>query len=74
MKITRKSGNEVRFDDLRVGDVFRYGQYICLRIRELMNDDEEGVKAIGLINGDPVYIEPYEVVTKLEAELIVSMD
>jgi len=74
MKITRKNSNDVRFNDLRSGDVFRYGQCVCLRIRELMSDDRESVEAIDLINGDPVYIEDYEVVTKLDAELIISMD
>lgn len=74
MKITRKSGNDVRFSDLGNGDVFRYGQCICLKISELVSYDRKTVEAISLINGEPVYIEDYEVVTKLEAELIISMD
>lgn len=73
MKIsTRRSANDVRLKDLQTGEIFRYGQAYGMRIRELMNEEETPVCAIDLADGFPLYIGLSEIITRIDAELMVS--
>lgn len=73
MKIsTRRSANDVRLKELQPGEIFRYGQAYGMRIRELMNEEETPVCAIDLADGFPLYIGLSEIITRIDAELMVS--
>lgn len=73
MKIsTRRSANDVRLGELKVGEVFKYGQEYGMKIRQLMNEEEDPVWAVDITDGFPMYIELSEIVTRVDAELMVS--
>lgn len=74
MRITNKlKGNEVKFEYLDHGDVFRYcnGNHVYMRMYEVESDSHE-YNAVDLCDGDVAYFRPEEVVELIpDAELVI---
>lgn len=76
MKITTKRGNKVQFKDIQPGDVFQneYGDtYIKMSEAEILIGNGATCKANALYpeNGEPATFEDYDIVYKVDAELVI---
>ena len=73
MKIVDKStSNEVDFGTIKVGECFKYINAVCIKIDDIIDQDDCRLNAIDLSNGDFFDIEEDSKVLTLKAQIVIE--
>ena len=70
--VIKQNNNKVKFEKLKVGDVFRCGDIVYIRTNYITTDGGCDYDAYDLLNDDFCNFFDYNIVEKVEAELIIK--
>ena len=70
--VIKQNSNKVKFEELKVGDVFRSANIVYIKTNCITTDSGYDFNAYDLLNDDFCNFRDYEIVEKVDAELVVK--